>query len=458
MTVVSDKKNATSRQLRAALYCRLSREDREKPQPEQESRSIQNQRSLLLDYAAQQGWQVSEIYVDEDYSGSDRLRPAFCRMLQDAEKGAFDILLCKSQSRFTRELELVEKYIHGSFVDWGIRFIGVADHVDTAQQQGRKARQLSGLINEWYLEDLSDSIRSVLRSHQRQGRHIGSFAPYGYRKDPEQSGHLLVDTEAAEVVQRIFRLYSQGMGKTAIASLLNREQIPTPSRYKELQGSRYRCKYGLDNSGLWRYNTVSALLENPVYQGTVVQHRSEKRSYKSKKVDALPKEQWILVPHCHESLIEPPLWEAVQGRLQIQKGKRVSSGGRVGLFAGKLHCLYCGQSLRRCHAKGEQWYYRCAGAQVHSGCVGAFLSHRELCQTLLETLKQKRTEPLWQQNAENRLGKEDAAAFFQWLEQETADFQAESLPQWLDILLLEIRAGRRDPKSRQVPIEFQWRF
>ena len=177
----------------AAIYCRLSQEDREKPTAGVESRSIQNQRCLLLDYAAEQGWTVAGIYIDEDYSGSDRQRPGFQRLLKDAEAGKFQIVLCKSQSRFTRELELVEKYIHGNFVDWGIRFIGVADHVDSARRDSKKARQLSGLINEWYLEDLSDSIKAVLRSHQQQGRHIGRFAPYGYRKDPDCKGHLLID-------------------------------------------------------------------------------------------------------------------------------------------------------------------------------------------------------------------------------------------------------------------------
>ena len=168
---------------RAAIYCRLSQEDRDKNDPSDDSRSIANQKALLLQYASDHGWQVTEIYSDEDYSGSDRNRPAFQRLIADAKQGKFDLILCKSQSRFTREMELVEKYIHDLFPQWGVRLVGVADHVDSSEISGRKARQLSGLINQWYLEDLSDSIRTVLRSRQRQGLHIGSFAPYGYRKD-----------------------------------------------------------------------------------------------------------------------------------------------------------------------------------------------------------------------------------------------------------------------------------
>ncbi len=227
---------------RAGIYCRLSQDDRDKSNAAAESRSIQNQKALLLQYAAEQGWQVTEIYSDEDYSGSDRERPAFQRLLSDGERGKFDIVLCKSQSRFTRELELVEKYIHGLFPRWGIRFVSVTDHVDSSQPGGRKARQLSGLINQWYLEDLSDSIRAVLREHQRQGRHIGSFAPYGYRKDPEKPGHLLPDTAASQIVVRIFQDYADGIGKGSIAGRLNQENVPNPTAYKALQGSKYRSR------------------------------------------------------------------------------------------------------------------------------------------------------------------------------------------------------------------------
>lgn len=298
--------------VRAAIYCRLSQEDRDKSDPASFSRSIENQRQLLLSYAADHGWQVAEIYCDDDYSGSDRNRPEFQRLLRDAKLGRFGIILCKSQSRFTRELELVEKYIHGSFVDWGIRFIGVADHVDSAQKENRKARQLSGLINQWYLEDLSDSIKAVLHDHQRQGRHIGSFAPYGYRKDREHPGHLLPDEEAAAVVRRIFQEFLDGYSKTEIAARLNRDAVPNPAAYKAQQGSRYRGRYGQENSGRWRCSTISSILRNRMYIGCMVQHRSEKASYKSSRVRSLPKEQWVVVEGCHEPLVERELFEACQ--------------------------------------------------------------------------------------------------------------------------------------------------
>lgn len=154
---------------RAAIYCRLSEEDADKADPGQDSRSIQNQKSMLVRYAVEQGWQIYNIYSDDDYTGSDRERPQFNRLLEDARRGCFDIVLCKSQSRFTREMELVEKYIHGLFVEWSVRFVGYADNADTANRGNKKARQINGLVNEWYLEDMSQNIRTVLDAKRRAG-------------------------------------------------------------------------------------------------------------------------------------------------------------------------------------------------------------------------------------------------------------------------------------------------
>ena len=135
-----------------AVYCRLSREDEGRGAAESES--IQNQKALLIAYAEKQGWALCRIYSDEDYSGADRARPAFNELLRDAQAGKFQVVLCKNQSRFTRDMELVEKYLHGLFPLWGVRFVAVVDNADTAARGNKKARQINGLVNEWYLEDL----------------------------------------------------------------------------------------------------------------------------------------------------------------------------------------------------------------------------------------------------------------------------------------------------------------
>ena len=293
--------------MKVAIYCRLSEEDKNKLSKDDDSESIQNQKSMLIEYAVQKEWEIYNIYSDDDYTGSDRNRPAFNQLLKDAESHKFDIVLCKTQSRFTRELEIVEKYIHGLFPIWNIRFVSIVDNADTENKGNKKARQINGLINEWYLEDMSDNIKSVLTNKRRNGVHIGAFALYGYQKDPHQKGHLIVDEEAAQVVREVFTLFSQGMGKSAIARYLNEKGIPNPTEYKRMHGLRYKQPV-TKQSTLWKYFAVADMLVNEIYIGNMVQGKYGSVSYKSKKNKPIPKEQWIRVEGTHEPIIDMPLW------------------------------------------------------------------------------------------------------------------------------------------------------
>ena len=244
--------------MKAAIYCRLSKEDEGK---NGESESIQNQKSMLTAYAAEKGFEVYQIYSDEDYSGIDRERPAFNAMIQAASEHKFDVVLAKTQSRFTRDMELVEKYLHGKFIEWGIRFIAVVDHVDTGEAANKKSRQINGLINEWYLEDLSNNVRAVLDHKRREGLFIGSFALYGYCKAPDAKGKLVIDPEAAEVVRRIFALALSGMGAHKIAQILNNEGIPSPTAYKQLHGAQYHA--AMKKNGLFAVGQPDCLSDAP---------------------------------------------------------------------------------------------------------------------------------------------------------------------------------------------------
>ena len=332
---------------RAAIYCRLSEEDRDKG--DEESESIQNQKTMLLRYAAESGWNVVDFYCDEDYTGADRSRPAFNRLLCDAKNGAFEIVLCKSQSRFTRELELVEKYLHGLFPKWGIRFIGYADHADTANRGNKKARQINGLVNEWYLEDLSDNIRSVVRSKQQTGRFIGSFAPYGYRKCERDKNLLIPDEEAAQIVCRIFMLREQGMSLGCIAEKLNEAGIVNPSTYKK---QRYHGFYraGLQHS-TWSASTVRTILENPVYCGDLRQHIREKISYKSDEIKRIPQAEQIIVKNTHQAIVSREQWE----RVQVQ-GSRMDIYHPHNNKRAVYYCGICRKSLYTKYSHGKRYF------------------------------------------------------------------------------------------------------
>lgn len=365
-----------------AIYCRLSAEDRDKLNKNDYSQSIQNQISMLVDYANRQGWKLYNIYVDDDYQGSDRKRPGFNRLLQEAKERRFGIVLCKSQSRFTRELELVEKIIHRDFVEWGIRFVGLADNADTDNKGNKKSRQINGLVNEWYLEDLSDSIKTVLTDHRKKGLHIGSFALYGYQKDPERKGHLIIDPEAAEVVHEIFELYASGMGRVSIARLLNERGIPNPTAYKKLKGLKFGGS-GKSNSGLWKYSSIGSVLSNEMYIGNMIQGKYENKSYKCLSSTPVPEDRWIRVEGTHEPIIEKELWDKVRD-LRKTRTKAMCNGER-GLFATKTRCMYCGYVMYSAKNK-EHRYLKCAQRYYGSECKGAFIAQRLLEKAILEEL------------------------------------------------------------------------
>ena len=345
--------------MKAAIYCRLSKEDEDKIG---ESESIQNQKSMLIQYAMEKGFELYQIYSDEDYSGIDRNRPAFNAMIEAASEHKFDVVLAKTQSRFTRDMELVEKYLHGKFMEWGIRFIAVVDHVDTNDTANKKSRQINGLINEWYLEDLSTNVRSVLDHKRKEGLFIGSFARYGYCKDPNAKGKLIIDPEAAEVVRRIFSMALNGIGAHKIARILNDEKIPSPTAYKQLHGIHYRGALKNTNAALWSSPTVYQILHDQLYIGNMVQGKHKKVSYKSEKTIWLPKSQWIVVENTHEPIIDMETFETVQ--MMLKERTRSGEKGTIHPLAKKVVCGCCGscmeQTGRQPRADGTQRrYVRC---------------------------------------------------------------------------------------------------
>ena len=390
--------------MKVAIYCRLSEEDRDKKFETDDSNSIQNQKTMLLQYAMEQGWELYNVYSDDDYTGSDRRRPEFNRLLKDAELHRFDIVLCKTQSRFTRELELVEKYIHGLFPIWGIRFISIVDNADTANKGNKKSRQINGLVNEWYLEDMSENIRSVLTNRRVNGFHIGAFAPYGYKKDPEQKGHLIIDEEAAAVVREVFTLFSQGHGKTSIARMLNDRGVPNPTEYKRRQGLRYQ-QPKRKNSTLWKYFAISNMLVNEVYIGNMIQGKTGSVSYKTKQCKPRPKSEWYTVENTHEPIIDRDLWNKVQA-LIAQRAKPFDTGN-IGLFARKARCANCGYTMlssKTSPQRGSQHYLQCSNRHVaKDACIGSFISVDRLEKMVIAEIKKLAAEYLDRDELEQKI-------------------------------------------------------
>lgn len=292
-------------------------------------------------------------------------------MLRDARQKKFQVVLCKTQSRFTRDMELVEKYIHGMFPLWGIRFIAVADNADTEVKGNKKARQINGLVNEWYLEDLSENVRMVFDMKRREGKYIGGSPVYGYKKDPHDKNKLVIDWPAASVVQQIFRWSLEGRGRQSIARALNDQGVSSPARYKAERDGGHLS--GMDRS-LWSKITVWRILRNEMYTGVMIQGRRKKVSYKSKRLIDMPEEAWYRVEGTHEAIVEPEVFQAVQRGLEARA--RSDGKGEAHVLSGLVRCMDCGSVMTKTancrQGRPRTSYLRCkryADSGKEKGCT-----------------------------------------------------------------------------------------
>lgn len=364
---------------KAAFYVRLSKEDENKVNHDDNSESIKNQINLLSDYAGRNNIEIEGIYIDDDYSGLYEERPGFERLIANAKAHKFNMILCKTQSRFTRNMQHSEKYLEELFPTLGIRFIGIVDGVDTGAHENKKARQINGLVNDWYVEDLSNNIRAVFNRKMKEGQNLAAFPAFGYLKDPTDKHKLIIDAEAANIVKIIYDLSLQGFGVSRIADKLTEEKIPTPVQYKRMQGMNYatpNSKY--TQMGLWSTTTIKRILNNEIYLGWLIQGREKKISYKSKKIITTPREEWIIVKNHHEPIISEENFYKVQMLMKTRRKscKRKNSQYMVSidhtdqmidhtrgvphLFAGKIICKDCKSVMTKTSgrlAKGHDYFW-----------------------------------------------------------------------------------------------------
>jgi len=381
----------------AALYVRLSKEDVDKENDTDLSQSIINQRLLLTDYSIENNFKIVEVYIDDDYSGLYDDRPEFDRLIRDSKTGKFDVVIAKSQSRFTRNMEHLEKYLHHDFVMLGIRFIGIVDGADTNVKGNKKTRQIYGLTNEWYSEDLSENIRAVFKHKMKAGQFIGSFAPYGYLRDPNDRHKFIIDEDAAETVRRIFHLYLQGYSAKSICHLLEDEGIPTPTQHKKHQRFTYENQKSIEFSqkyNFWSETTVKRFLRNETYIGKLIQGTQKKLSYKDKKVVSVPKEQWIVIDDHHAPIIDAETFYKVRSLLSSRRMVYPNQTGskKVHVLAGKLRCKDCGSTLIKSGGvRGkDDWYMRCqlANKSRNRECTGHNITYSAIVCVILKSIKQ----------------------------------------------------------------------
>lgn len=369
---------------RAGLYLRLSKEDETQGQSE----SIANQRALLQRYAAGQGFQIVDCYIDDGYSGLHFDRPGFQRLLCDIEAGRVDLVLTKDLSRLGRDYIETGYYLERYFPSRRVRYIALADGIDTFDQRCAQNDMgpFKSVMNDLYAKDISKKVRSVIDAKREAGKFIGAFAPYGYQKDPADKNRLLVDEAAAEIVRGIFASYLSGASMAEIARRLNGEGVLPPSRYKaEVQ----RLPYVNANAalGLWRAETVRAILGNPTYAGDVAQHKNEKLSYKLKASRKLPREAWTVIADTHEPIVDRAAFQLVLRMLESGGGRK-RSGPQAHLLSGLVFCGACGRPMTFCRrSSGKSFVLICSGYARYGECGRHTTDEAQLERLVLNRLR-----------------------------------------------------------------------
>lgn len=331
---------------KAGLYLRLSKDDERAG----ESASIENQKLLLTKYAEEEGWDIVDIYIDDGWSGTNFQRPAFQRMMADAKDRRINVIVVKDLSRLGRNHIEVGRLTDDVFPELGIRFVAVNDRVDSLLGEDDMAAYRN-LFNEFLSKDTSRKVRSVKRSCMERGKYLGTYAPFGYKKDPLDKHHLVIDGETAHIVRRMFEMRCQGQSYHSIAMSLSREQIPSP---KELYYRRKNKQNPTKMSGLWNAGTVKGILCSEIYIGHMVQGKFGTVSYKNHKQVAKPEEQWVRVEDTHEPLIDMEKWETVQALEAKNYRPRKRSDGKQSMFVGVLRCADCGFNMRALSRTGKR--------------------------------------------------------------------------------------------------------
>ena len=371
-----------------AIYIRLSREDGDK----EESDSVGNQRKLLTEYVNKHDdFILYDVYIDDGFTGTNFNRPDFHRMIADIEDNKVNCVVVKDLSRFARNYSDAGSLIDNLFVQMGVRFISLAENVDSYLNPDSVSGiivPITNVMNDQYCYQTSKKIRQVFDYKRRNGQYIGAFAPYGYVKHPKDKHRLIIDPDAAEIVKLIFSLFLKGTSKRAIALYLNEHSVPSPSAYKLQKGIPVSTR-GYDDP-MWGARMIHSILTNPTYTGDLAQGRSRVKSYKVHEVESVPREEWVEVAGTHEAIIDYETFDKVQALLQ--RDTRTSPQGReVHLFSGFLKCADCGRAITRSVGNNNNVYYACSTYKNRSrtACTMHSIKHNRLEAAVLFAVQQQ---------------------------------------------------------------------
>jgi len=368
------------------LYERLSVED----DRDTESQSIENQRTMLQDYAERNGMMPYVHIADDGYSGTNWQRPGWNEVITKIESGQVANLLVKDSSRIGRDFLRVGLYRELCH-EKGVRLICINDGIDTAKGDD-DFTPFRDLMSEWYARDISKKIKSVFQSKGRNGQPISSKAPYGFYKNPVDKNNWLVDEYAAGIVRRIFKLTLDGNGPYQIARILHDDKIEKPSYYLARVGyvnkpSALDAPYPYG----WSAFTVSTIIASMSYLGHLVNFKYEKPSFKSKKFVERPKEDWLIFENHHEAIVDQETWELAQKMRETKR--RHDTIGEANPLTGLVFCIDCGSKMYNHRGKNHKSHYCCGDYKnkkyyfADKHCSQHYVTDEALRSLLLDTIK-----------------------------------------------------------------------
>ena len=310
------KEDVMDQQKITIIYCRLSVEDikeNSKGGKADESNSIQNQREFLTRYAKEHGYTNLKILVDDGYTGTNFNRPGVQEGFDPVKQGLVGCWLVKDLSRFGRDYLTVGQYTDIIFPSYDVRFIAVNDGVDSERGDSEGMAAIRNLFNEWYPRDTSKKVRVSLHQSGISGKHMGK-PPYGYRCDPADKDHWILDEDAAPIVKYIFDLTVSGKGPDAIARILEDQKVlTTKALYAQRKG-----KPMPERPYHWAGQSVAGILERMEYTGCTCNFKIYSKSYKLKQRIPNSPEDMFILPDTQDAIVSQAQWDRVQERLKLE--------------------------------------------------------------------------------------------------------------------------------------------
>ena len=323
----------------AGLYCRLSKDDGNSV----ESMSIWSQKVMLKQFAESNSIAIYDYYVDDGYSGTNFERPSFKKMITDIENGKINCVITKDLSRLGRNYLQSGAYIEMYFPQKNIRYIAITDGIDTLNSNQNDIMPFKNILNEMYAKDTSKKVKSAIQSRMREGTYIGSKAPFGYLKDPNNKRRLIIDEKTKPIIELIYKLCLEGKGTQLISQELMKRKIPRPSAFVE----NAEKLYGLteENKYQWSHRMVLNVLRDPVYCGNMARNKRPTLSFKNSKRMYIPKSDYIYAKDTHEGIVSEEIWEQVQTMVDKRKCNNKKGLYYDNIFQGLVRCPKCGYAL-----------------------------------------------------------------------------------------------------------------